>query len=100
MRAGDCWTVVYSSVGRLLGPRQVLYEASHRDPIYAAWDVMARVIRACRDEEEGLRAGRSAAQWLKANRPPPDDGADDFDDHGSGDDEDSDRSDEPPPDDA
>jgi hypothetical protein len=30
---------------------------------------MARVVLASRDEEEGLRAGRSAAQWLRA-RPP------------------------------
>jgi hypothetical protein len=47
----------------------VLYQGRHRDPTYAAWDVMARVVLASRDEEEGLRAGRSAAQWLRA-RPP------------------------------
>lgn len=69
-RAGDAWAVSYTSVGRLLGPRQVLYEGRHRDPTYAAWDVMARVVLASRDEEEGVRAGRSAAQWLKA-RPEP-----------------------------
>jgi hypothetical protein len=34
---------------------------------------MARVVLASRDEEEGLRAGRSAAQWLRA-RPHPDAG--------------------------
>ena len=39
---------------------------------HAAWDVMARVIRACRDEEEGLRVGRSAAQWLRAHDIPDD----------------------------
>ena len=65
-RVGDSWTVVYTSAGRLLGPRQVLYQGRHRDPIYAAWDVMARVVLASHDEDEGLRAGRSAAQWLKA----------------------------------
>lgn len=65
-RAGDAWMVSYTSVGRLLGPRQLLYENRHRDPTHAAWDVMARVVLASRDEDEGLRAGRSAAQWLRA----------------------------------
>lgn len=67
---GDGWTVVYTSAGRLLGPRQVLYQGRHRDATYAAWDVMARVVLASRDEDEGVRAGRSAAQWIKA-RPSP-----------------------------
>lgn len=61
----DGWAVVYRSTTRLLGPRQVLYEKRHHDPTYAAWDVMARVVLACHDEDEGLRAGRSAAQWIK-----------------------------------
>lgn len=65
-RAGDAWMVTYTSVGRLLGPRQLLYENRHRNPTHAAWDVMARVVLASRDEDEGLRAGRSAAQWLRA----------------------------------
>ncbi|MDP9366639.1 MAG: hypothetical protein M3Q10_20825 [Chloroflexota bacterium] len=75
--AGDGWSVVYRSTTRLLGPRQVFYEKEHRDPTYAAWDVMARVVLATRDEEEGLRAGRSAAQWLRGrSRPPLDNAAD------------------------
>jgi len=68
---GDGWTVSYTSVGRLLGPRQVLYQGRHRDATYAAWDVMARVVLASRDEEEGVRAGRSAAQWIKSRPPAP-----------------------------
>jgi hypothetical protein len=67
-RADESWTVVYTSTGRLLGPRQILYQGKHRDATYAAWDVMARVVLASRDEDEGLRAGRSAAQWIKAQR--------------------------------
>lgn len=67
-QADDSWEVVYSSAGRLLGPRQVLYQGRHRDATHAAWDVMARVVLASRDEDEGLRAGRSAAQWIKATR--------------------------------
>ena len=73
-QAGDAWTVVYTSMGRLLGPRQVLYQGKHRDATYAAWDVMARVVMASRDEDEGLRAGRSAAQWIKSRSKPRDDG--------------------------
>jgi hypothetical protein len=67
-KADDTWTVVYTSAGRLLGPRQELYRGQHRDATHAAWDVMARVVLASRDEDEGLRAGRSAAQWIKAFR--------------------------------
>ena len=73
-RAGDAWRVVYSSAGRLLGPRQELYRGSHRVMRLAAWDVMARVIRASRDEDEGLRVGRSAAQWLQSHNIPDDEG--------------------------
>ena len=64
-REGAHWVIVYTVVGRLLGPRQVLYHGTHREATHAAWDVMARVVRACRDEEEGLRAGREAARWIK-----------------------------------
>ncbi len=64
-RDGNAWSVVCTSTGKLLGPRQVTYEARHRRAKHAAWDVMARVIRICHDEEEGVRIGRSAAQWMK-----------------------------------
>lgn len=67
-RADDTWTVVYTSAGRLLGPRQEIYRGQHQDATHAAWDVMARVVLASRDEDEGLRAGQSAAQWIKAQR--------------------------------
>lgn len=67
-QSDESWTVLYTSSGRLMGPRQVLYRASHRDATHAAWDVMARVVLASRDEDEGLRAGQSAAKWIKANR--------------------------------
>src|SRR5918997_1525538 len=36
------WIVQYSTVGRLLGPPQVLHQARHLDPELATWDVMAR----------------------------------------------------------
>lgn len=67
-QSDDSWTVLYTSSGRLMGPRQVIYRGSHRDATHAAWDVMARVVLASRDEDEGLRAGQSAARWIKANR--------------------------------
>ena len=69
--AGDGWAVVYTAAGRLLGPRQVLYQGRHREANYAAWDVMARVVLASRDEDEGVRVGRSAAQWIKSRPSPP-----------------------------
>ncbi len=64
-RVGDAWIVVYTRSGRLLGPRLTIYEAKHSQANLAAWDVMARVIRASRDEDEGLRVARSAAQWMR-----------------------------------
>ncbi len=64
-RDGNAWSVVCTSAGKLLGPRQVTYEARHRRAKHAAWDVMARVIRICHDEEEGVRVGRNAAQWMR-----------------------------------
>ncbi len=65
MREGDSWTVMLTSTSRLLGPRMVVYQAKHSRMTLAAWDVMARVIRASRDEEEGVRVGRSAARWMR-----------------------------------
>lgn len=66
-RDGASWTVVYTAVGRLLGPRQVLYEKHHQRATHAAWDVMARVIRASRDEAEAMRAAQDAARWMRAS---------------------------------
>jgi hypothetical protein len=58
--------VQYSTVGRLLGPPQVLHQARHRDAKLATWDVMARVQSASNNEAEMVRAGQSAVQWIKS----------------------------------
>ena len=60
------WIVRLTSSGRLFGPTETLYEERHTDERYACWDVMARVIRATQDEDEGLKAGRDAAAWVAA----------------------------------
>jgi hypothetical protein len=60
------WIVQYSTVGRLLGPPQVLHQARHRDAKHATWDVMARVQSASHNEAEMVRAGHSAVQWIKS----------------------------------
>ncbi len=65
IRDGDGWTVILTSTSRLLGPRMTVYQQKHSRMTLAAWDVMARVIRASRDEEEGVRVGRSAARWMR-----------------------------------
>ena len=62
---GDHWRVAHAADGRLLGPRQTLYEARHRRSDIAVWDVMARVIHACRDEAVGLDIAREAARWMR-----------------------------------
>jgi hypothetical protein len=64
---GDGWSVKFAASGRLSGPRHVLYEARHKEAKHAAWDVMARVVRASSDEEQGLRVARSAAKWMRAS---------------------------------
>lgn len=64
-RTGSAWLVTCLTQGRLLGPRTCVYEATHRFPKYAAWDVMARVISASHDEEEGVQAAVKAAQWMR-----------------------------------
>lgn len=64
-RAGDSWSVKYQTASRLLGPSQCQYQATHRQAKLAAWDVMARVINACHDEDEGLQVALRAAQWMR-----------------------------------
>jgi hypothetical protein len=64
--SSDGWIVQYSTVGRLLGPPQMLHEARHRDAKLAAWDVMARVQNASNNEQEMIRAGHSAVKWIKS----------------------------------
>jgi hypothetical protein len=64
-REGEAWSVVHTSAGKLLGPKQVIYEAKHKNAKHAAWDIMARVIRVSSDEDEGLYVARSAAQWVR-----------------------------------
>jgi hypothetical protein len=64
-RETEGWVVEFSSTGRLFGPRVQLYRECHQLARYAAWDVMARVIRATDDEQEGIRVGRQAAAWLR-----------------------------------
>jgi hypothetical protein len=64
-RTGDSWQVACFTQGRLMGPRQAVYNATHRVAKHAAWDVMARVISASHDEEEGVQAAMRAAQWMR-----------------------------------
>jgi hypothetical protein len=63
---GDTWNVVYASEGVLFGPRQVVYEATHRQANRAVWDVLARVTKATHDDEEGVRVAQSAARWMRS----------------------------------
>lgn len=63
-REGGNWVVRLTSSGRLFGPTETIYEERHASERFACWDVMARVIRATQDEDEGLRAGRAAAAWV------------------------------------
>jgi hypothetical protein len=64
-RAGDSWQVSFLTQGRLMGPRQTVYEAIHRQAKFAAWDVMAKVISVSHDEEVGVEVAVQAAQWMR-----------------------------------
>ncbi len=64
-RAGDSWQVSFLTQGRLMGPRQTVYEAIHRQAKFAAWDVMAKVISVAHDEEVGVEVAVQAAQWMR-----------------------------------
>ena len=65
-QANDGWIVEYSTVGRLLGPPQILHKEQHRDAKHAAWDLFSRVQTASNDDAVGMRAALSAAQWIKS----------------------------------
>jgi hypothetical protein len=67
-RRGEHWHVHSSTSGRLFGPRETIYEAQHKLAKHAAWDVMACVIRASRNEDEGVNEGRKAARWMIERR--------------------------------
>lgn len=64
-RVGESWQVCYQTAGLLVGPRNSVYTATHRTAKFAAWDIMARVINACHDEDQGLEVALRAAQWMR-----------------------------------
>ena len=64
-KAGDSWQVSCLTQGRLMGPRLTVYEATHRQAKFAAWDVMAKVISVSNDEEEGVEVAVRVAQWMR-----------------------------------
>lgn len=65
--SSEGWLVRYSTVGRLMGPPQVLHQARHRDAKLATWDVMARVNSAS-NESEMMRAGTTVVQWINGRQ--------------------------------
>lgn len=64
-RAGDSWLVSYLTQGKLMGPRQKVYEGMHRQAKFAAWDVMAKVISVSHNEDEAVEVAVQAAQWMR-----------------------------------
>ncbi len=60
----DQWTIQHTAPNPLLGPL-VISEAKHRQAKQAVWDVMTRVTKATRDDEEGVRVASSAARWMR-----------------------------------
>ncbi len=68
-KAGDSWLVSCLTQGKLMGPRQKVYEAMHRQAKFAAWDVMAKVISVSHNEDEGVEVAVRAAQWMRQGDP-------------------------------
>ena len=64
-REDESWVVEVTAAGRLFGPRVRLYRECHLVARHAAWDIMARVIHAADNEQEGIQAGRQAMAWLR-----------------------------------
>ena len=64
-RQENGWRVSALRVGRLLGPQHCVHEATHHIAKHAAWDVMARVINASKDEELGVQTAMQAHQWMR-----------------------------------
>lgn len=58
------WMIRLTSPNPLLGPL-VVSEAKHSQAKQAAWDVLTRVTKATRDDEEGVRVASSAARWMR-----------------------------------
>jgi len=70
-KAGESWHVSCLTQGRLMGPRLTIYEATHRQAKFAAWDVMSKVIWVSKDEEQGVQVALRAAHWMKRSGAPP-----------------------------
>lgn len=58
------WAVQHTSPNPLLGP-MVVSEARHPQAKQAVWEIMARVTKATRDDQEGVRIASSAARWMR-----------------------------------
>lgn len=61
--AGE-WLIEHSAPNPLLGPL-IVSEVRHRQAKQAVWDVLTRVTKATRDNEEGVRVASSAARWMR-----------------------------------
>lgn len=60
----DQWMIQHTAPNPLLGPL-VISEAKHSQAKQAAWEVMTRVTKATKDDEEGVRVATSAARWMR-----------------------------------
>ncbi len=63
----DGWMVRLLTMGPLSGPPTVQHQVRHRDAKLATFDLMGRVGSAS-NEEEMVRAGSHAVQWINAQQ--------------------------------
>lgn len=63
-REENQWMVQHTAPNPLLGPL-VISEAKHSQAKQAVWEVMTRVTKATRNDEEGVRVASSAARWMR-----------------------------------
>ena len=62
---GESPNAVSTKRGLDVFSRKIDYRECHLVARHAAWDIMARVIHAADDEQEGIQAGRQAMAWLR-----------------------------------
>lgn len=60
----DQWMIQHTAPNPLLGPL-VVSEAKYSQAKQAVWDVLTKVTKATRDDEEGVRVASSAARWMR-----------------------------------
>jgi len=67
---GSAWIVALYGYSRLGGPNQLISKKDYASPQHAAVAVMTHVRRITMSDDEGVRQGKAAGRWMKAQTAP------------------------------